>query len=267
VQILAHDTLATAEFCLPLRLGWIDPGADFTPLERLTAAQVGPEDFALLPAPEMTLLPDTHELVPDIAVVASSKSTVAMRTPVRPDEIDDAQVVLYDVSSTAEVLARALLWPFFGIETSAWLAQPSGQATVTIVEGVVALEDPEGGYSEDLARAWFVLTGLPLVTHVFAAPRVATDDDVDRAVSQMSLARSTGHERRRDLRRHFDETTAIPRERLVACMTEQRYALGERDREALVALLVRGTGGTSYHALTRLPIRVKNADDFSADET
>ncbi len=101
-----------------------------------------------------------------------------MRSPVRPDEIDSASILLYDVSGTAELLARATIWPFYGIKAAAWSTEANGSAAITIVDGIAALEPVEAGFSEDLVRAWFILTDQPVVTHLLAVPANAPEDDV-----------------------------------------------------------------------------------------
>ena len=35
-----------------------------------------------------------------------------------------------------------------------------------VLEGADALRPIEGGFAEDLCRAWFILTALPVVTHI-----------------------------------------------------------------------------------------------------
>ena len=72
-------------------------------------------------------------------------------------------------------MARATLKPFYGIEVTGWVrdaeAPEAARAEAVIVEGTEALREPEAGFSEDLCRAWFILSGQPLVSHVLLAPR------------------------------------------------------------------------------------------------
>src|SRR3712207_7483724 len=58
--------------------------------------------------------------------------------------------------SLAELLARATLKPYYGIEPASWVrdgdSSDAVRAEVVVVEGAEALREPEAGYSEDLSR-------------------------------------------------------------------------------------------------------------------
>ena len=86
----------------------------------LAAADVTSNDVALISSAEATLLAETHVIVSDVAVVFDGIGPIAMRTPVRPDGVEDTVVRLLDVGPTAEMLARALLRPFFGITATSF---------------------------------------------------------------------------------------------------------------------------------------------------
>lgn len=253
IRLLLHDSLTTANLAEPLRLGWVDQQIDVAFDTNLQAGSVGPDDFALVPSPEFSLLASTHRILPEVAVIDTQSSAIAMRTPGRPDEIESSSIVLYHVSATAELLARALLWPFFGIAADAWLEEPAAGAQVTIVEGTTALQEPESGYSLDLGRSWFVMTGMPLVTHVLAAPVITSEDERNLVTGLLRQSRAESQNRRRELRQIFDRLYEIERERLVSYLAGQQYSLDSVAREALVALNVRGAGGSRYLPLTRPP--------------
>ncbi len=254
MRLILHDSLTTTTFVEPLRRGWVEHDFDVAFASDLRASDIDAETSALISSPEATLLVDSHTIIPDIAVIDQESSAIAMRTPVRADEIEESSVVLYETSAAGEVLARALLWPFFGVTVSQWVADPDGEAQITIVEGVDALRTPEAGHSLDLGRSWFVMTGMPLVTHVLVAPAEATDDDRGRIVDMLKRSSTEAHARRRELRMELDRVYELPRDVLVGYLSGQRYAFEEGDREALVALLVRGAGGSAYRPLTRLPL-------------
>ncbi|MGD9714822.1 MAG: MqnA/MqnD/SBP family protein [Thermomicrobiales bacterium] len=261
-RLLLHDALTTANIIQPLRLGWVQHEFDVDLSEKLESGDVDAGSFALIPSPEITLLVDSHNILAAVAVVDEQSSAIAMRTPVRPDDIEASDVVLYETNATAEVLARALLWPFFGITARSLSALPNAEAQVTIVEGALALQEPETGQSLDLGRSWFVMTGMPLVSHVLIGPRNASSAEQSAVVSALNESLSEAHARRRELRQRFDTQYSVDRERLVSYFAGQRYRLDAGDREALVALLVRGAGGSRFRPLTRLPY----ADDDAAEE-
>jgi len=255
MNLIIHDSLGTTVFVEPLRREWVSTEVNVVLESNPAAGQIPGFAFALVPSPICTLLTDTHAIVPDIAVVAHETGAIGMRSPVRADEVDEARVLLYDVSATAEVLARALMWPFFGITASGWVTEPDSEVLITIVEGALALQQPEAGYAQDLMRSWFVMTGMPVVTHVLLAPVGANANDADHITALLNNCQHVSQERRRELRLLMDSDHGIDRERLVDFLARQRYRLGDADREALVALIVKGAGGSRYLPLTRLPFR------------
>src|SRR5215211_8845006 len=210
VTLLLHDSLITAQLVRPFQAGWVETEIPWDARSNVSAADVDEQTFALVPSAEIAGLGETHVVVPQISVVTEGRGPIAMRVPVRPDEIDRAEVRLYDTTATAELLARATLESFYGITPSSWSRDDDTDAQVVIVEGAEALRDPEGGFSEDLVRAWFIMTGQPVVTHVFVAPHSA---DVSRVQAAMNEAQRIGHERRRDVRKATAERFEVERER------------------------------------------------------
>lgn len=250
MRLLLHDTLATAPFAVPLAAGWLTPpdGLETASRPELTAADVGPEDTALVPTPEASALQGTHRVLPDAAVVAGPVGSVAMRVPVRPDGIERTPVRLSgEASGAAEILARATLRAFYGIEPIGWTREDDAEAQVMIVEGAEALRTPEAGYAEDLCRAWFILTGTPAVTHVLVAPLAADRAALGATLDLLAALRAQAHTRRRDLRRELVATHGLDDpDRLAELLNGQRYALEPADRRALADLLARGTRGSIY---------------------
>jgi predicted solute-binding protein len=217
------------------------------------AADIGANDFALAPSSEATCLGDTHEIDADLGIVSTRVGAVSMRTPTRADSIERAEVVLYQASGTSELLARAVLWPFYGVRVDRWTREPSATASIVIVEGQSALEPVESGFAEDLVRAWFILTDQPLVTHVLVMPREASDEDRQRVRTGLSAISGVARDHRRELWSSIADQTGIEHEVLARVFSNQRFALDAKARGALQALILRGAGGTDYPALTKLP--------------
>jgi predicted solute-binding protein len=249
MKLLLHDSLATSPLVHPFQEGWVDSSSGVDVRAAVTAADVGQHVAAIVPSAEIAKLQSTHVVVPSVAVIWEGHGLIAMRVPVRPDEIATSDVRLYDVSSTAEVLARAVLEPFYGIAPTTWTEEDDSDAQVVIVEGATALNEPEAGLSEDLVRAWFIMTGLPVVTHLFVVPNKT---DSSHVIELMRQARSIGHERRRDLRRATAERFDVDRERLVDMAASARYELLESDRRALLKLLQNGNKGFRYPYLWQI---------------
>ena len=177
MRLLIDDTFATATYTVPITSGWVSPpdGITVEIAHRLTDGFRIGGGIVLAPASEILHLQQTHEVAGDVAVIADGNGAIAMRTPVRPDEVEATPVRLLDTSGVAELLARATLRPFYGIEPASWVrdddAPEAARAEVVIVEGAEALREPEAGFSEDLSRAWFILTAQPVVSHVLLVPR------------------------------------------------------------------------------------------------
>lgn len=243
MTLLLHDVLATAPLVYPFTAGWVETDLAVEPRVTLFAADVPADAAALVPAAEIAFLHETHVVVPEIAVVFEQMGPIAMRVPVRPDEVERTAIRLYDASGTAEILARATLEPFYGIPPAEWVRDDRPDAQVVIVEGADALNPPEAGFSEDLVKAWFVLTGQPLVSHLLVAPKGL---DPAPVVTAMERARAIGHERRRDLRKAAAERFGVERERLTELAAATRFELAEGDRRALMMLLQRGNRGSAY---------------------
>jgi predicted solute-binding protein len=257
MQLLIHNTVVTGPLLAALTAGWVEPATDLIvqPRRELSAANVGDEDVALLPAPEMSHLQATHQVVPDVAVVAEGIGAVSLRTPVRPDEIERTTVKLIGTTGVGELLARATLQAYFGIQATAW-GRPDEAAVATaeavVLEGAEALRPIEGGFAEDLCRAWFILTGLPVVSHVLAAPLALTRTELRPVLDTLRVSREVGRERRREWRTDLIERFELDRERVLALLAGQRFELQATDRAALSALVQRGTRGTGYSPLTSL---------------
>jgi predicted solute-binding protein len=250
VKLLLHNTITTAPLVYPFQAGWVavSDGIELRP--SLSAADIDGDTAALIPSAEIALLTETHLVVPDVAVVLDGRGDIAMRTPVRPDEIEGPVVRLYGTSGTAELLARATLESFYGIVAREWTGEETVDAQVVIVEGAEALRTPEGGFAEDLVRAWFILTAQPLVSHLLIVPKSADPEPVREL---MTAARTIGHERRKDLRRASAERFEIDREHPTELAAATRLSLEETDRRALLMLLQRGNRGSAYPYVWEIP--------------
>ena len=248
MAILIDDTLATMFFTTPVREGWIDAAESVQVEADLRADGITEDDVALVPAPEATLLTRTHVIDRSVAVVHDGAGMLSMWTPVRPDEIDEAVVYLRDVGASGEVLTRALLRPFFGIEATELTRdqEPPEDPRVVVTEGAEALTDPPDGFREDLARTWFIMTGKPYVSHVTVIGVRALARDADEQLAVLRSAVEAGWERRRDVRRGIREATGVDSDRLSDVTGKMRFALEPADQEPLRMMVERGTWGTGY---------------------
>lgn len=249
MNLLLHDVLATAPLVHPFVADWITPPFPVEARAAFSGEDVDAETAALIPTGDLPALMESHRVSAAVAVVSEGSGLISMRVPVRPDEVDRTNVRLYETSSTAALLARATLQPFYGIQPLAYGADfPDAQ--VVIVEDAEALRPAEAGFSEDLVRAWFILTGQPVVTHVLAIPAGA---DADAIVDAMRQARSIGHERRKEVRAAAADRFGLERAELVELYARMRWELNAGDRRALTMLLQHGNKGAGEGYVWNVP--------------
>jgi hypothetical protein len=251
VHLLIDDTFATATYTVPITSGWVSSPQGITvEIANLLTVEAATEETVLLaPASEILRLQQTHEVADDAAVIADGNGAIAMRTPARPDEVEATPVRLLDTSGIAELLARATLRPFYGIEPTGWVrdgdSPEASRAEVVIVEGAEALREPEAGYSEDLSRAWFILTAQPVVSHVLLVPRALPRAVLTNVLTFLDAARADGQARRREWRPQLADREGVVRDRASAFWAAQRLKMELADRRALLDLLGKGSRGTS----------------------
>jgi predicted solute-binding protein len=247
LRLLIHDTLATVPVVEPIRQGWVDTGDLEVVFDAaLDAALVGPDDVALIPAGELCFLHGRVRVVPDFGVIADSEGPVGLRVPVRPDEVERTAVRLIDVSITGELLARATLRPFFGIEATGWSRDDVADAQAVVIEGEATLLEPEGGFAEDLCRAWFIMTGQAVVLHVLVAPAGTEREALGPVLAVLAATQGVSRNRRRDMRRPVAERAGVTVERINAFYERLFFALERDDVDSLRRMLREGTAGSPY---------------------
>jgi hypothetical protein len=251
VRLLIDETFATATFTVPITSGWVSPPEGITVeiANRLTTESASEEHILFAPTSGILRLQRTHDVATGVAVVADGNGAIAMRTPVRPDEVEATPVRLLETSGIAELLARATLKPFYGIEPTGWArdgdSPEAARAEAVIVEGAEALREPEAGFSEDLSQAWFILTGQPVVSHVLLVPSALPPADLTNVLTFLDAARTDGLARRRDWRPQLADREGVGRDRASAFWAAQRLKMEPADRPALLDLLGKGSLGTS----------------------
>src|SRR5215218_8057880 len=251
VRLLIDETFATATYTVPITSGCDSPPEGITVeiANRLTTDSASEEHILLAPASGILRLQQTHDVATGVAVITNGNGAIAMRTPVRPDEVEATPVRLLETSGIAELLARATLKPFYGIEPTSWVRDGGSleavRAEAVIVEGAEALREPEAGFSEDLSQAWFILTGQPVVSHVLLVPSALPPADLTNVLTFLDAGRTDGLARRRDWRPQLADREGVGRDRASAFWAAQRLKMEPADRPALLDLLGKGSLGTS----------------------
>jgi predicted solute-binding protein len=240
MRLLLDESLATLPVAETIRAGLAAPDLPVEIQAGLKAAGVGPTDAALINAGEYGALQETHQLLANLAVVFDKEGPVMMRTPVRPDEVEQTPIRLIDASSSAELLARATINSFFGIMPEGFLREDVPDSQAVVVEGAMALTPAEAGFNEDLTRAWFILTSEAYVSHVLAIPIEATEQERAVLASAADALKATTIEHRREVRTRIVQSTGLDRDRLTTLFQATRWSLEPEDRRALLMLLQLG---------------------------
>lgn len=248
MTILIDDSTATAFLTTPAREGWLMGHTGFEIRAGLRAADVTEDDVALVPLPEATLLTRTHVIDRSVAVVQDGVGVVSMRTSARPDEIEQPTVYLQQVGAASEALVRALLKPYFGIDSSeiVYTDDPPTAAQVVVMDGIDSLAPVEDGFREDLVRSWFIMTGKPFVSHVTVIGVRALARDADAQLAALRSAADAGWERRRDIRRMVRGQSGIDVDSLAEVTNRMRFSMEPEDQEPARMLAERGSWGTPY---------------------
>jgi predicted solute-binding protein len=254
MTLYIDHNLLTGSFSMPLQEGWLEADMPVEVVPNLTADRIGRGDVALISLAEAASLVDTHFIDPSLAVVSgtepeSAMSPIVMRTPVRPDGIEESPIRMIDTTPNAELLIRALLRGFFGIMADGFVYDAADEkaaaAQVVVLDGPLGLTQQALGYQEDLVRAWYVLTGSPMV---YAVTVVGVEADGGRPEMELlRAALANGIERRRDVRRILaTEDESVDRTRLATITNSLRYDLDDASIQSAGNLLARGTWGTGW---------------------
>lgn len=173
----------------------------------------------------------THHVVPTAGVATVGRVGIALGTPVRADMIDEPIVWLRDVSTTARLLVRAIFERYYGTPVREWTTTGEG-AQAVVVEGVEALRPPDTGFRDDLGRAWFILNGVPVVTHLLLVPAGADPGEVDAATRWLQETGGLDKERRRRARERLAARSGISASDLVDLLAAARTTLEPTDLDA-----------------------------------
>jgi hypothetical protein len=236
MALLIDDSFAALPLAEAVRANLVPGGFEFALVPDLKGTDVGADDSALIQAGDFGHLQETHKVAPHLAVVFDRTAPVALRTPIRPDGIERTPIQLVETGSSAELLARATLDPFFGITPAGFYRETVEDAEAMVVSGAMALLPPEAGFSEDLGKAWYILTEAPVVSHILVVPK-ASNGESDLAFAALKLQAETS---RRAIRGRIAEATGVDKEALLALYQQTRFSLADSDRRALLLLLQLG---------------------------
>lgn len=197
-----------------------------------------PVGFAIVETARLASLP-AHTIHPDVGVVVRDRGVVALQSAVRADELDTPTVWVRTTGPTAELLARATLGQYFGFRPRAWVDTADAGAEAVVCDEDAAIAPLESGHREDLARAWFVLTGLPFVSHVLAIPQDAEAAEVERVAEWVGGGAGLSGDQRRAVREAIAAETGATLDDLATLMTGIRWQLGTDERRSISEFFAR----------------------------
>ncbi|MGA7672466.1 MAG: MqnA/MqnD/SBP family protein [Nitrolancea sp.] len=234
--------MTTALVAEPLRQGWIEDAANVELVKDLTAETVSERGLcALVGSIDAAILSDRFTVITDVGLTSWHSGAIALWTLVRPDEVDDVMIDLDGVSRTAEAVARATITRFFGM-TLRGFNHGDGSGEAIVREHQDAMLEIETGQLNDLIRGWFILSGLPMVTHALVVPNELIENDPDtvrQIVERVRESVRTGVKRRREIRRNLHQLYPVDRDQLVTFHNEQTISLSKTARKGWLDLLRR----------------------------
>lgn len=275
-----------------LRLGWVEAPVPVRWGTSEAVEAAGGDDVVVLASPlAAAWLSATHVIVADIAVATEPRGLVALASERRPDELGEIEIDARDASAAAAALADILRVQHFGAGGLWQMTRtPAPGTSARLTEGdaalplLVAAEDaataaakaevaaeragaanavdeaveakpvpPPGAVVEDLARAWFVLTGLPWVSHLLLAPRAVVEDQPAVLAGIISALRESARQAKEQEAAIVAEVAArlgTPTRPVRGFLRLQRHALNEREREALMTFYTRAV---RYGGLAQAP--------------
>ncbi len=239
---LVDDNMTTALIAEPLRQNWVDGKGAIELVSGLTAEAVTDRGLcALVGSVDAAMLSDRFSVITDVGLASWHAGAVALWTPTRPDEVDDVPIDLNGISRTAEAIARATIARFFGMTLRGWTrGEEDGEAIVR--EHQDAMIEIESGVLTDLVRGWFILSGLPIVTHALVVPNDLIErepETVLAVVEHLKESVHTGVKRRREIRRNLHDLYPVDRDQLVTFHNEQTITLSKTARKGWLDLLRR----------------------------
>lgn len=293
--MVTHDPAATPELLLddapgPAFLALIlARGRTRLPLVVRTVASLDarfaaahPAAIVLVPVAEYALLQETHLVAPAPAIAGTHRSAVALVADRPLDQVEAPRLEFDTVSRTAECLARATILRFYGIRPamivrngvisaappppeSAQPPEPDSDPTVVpgehqlrVLEGAAALQALDGEANPavaDLGRAWFILTGLPPVSHLLLVPKsllVANPNLCADVTASLSRLVEVTPERKRTLRNALAERYGISRETANAYYSDLQWTFNRSIQQSAVQLFSRGAWGLNLPLVRKL---------------
>lgn len=278
LELVLIDEAVLLPLTYAFQQGWVRPPG---PLRWAAAAEAeaaaGAATTMTLASPlAYARAASTHAIVADVAVASRFRGTQALVSARRPDELVAVEIDAREATPATEALTHILGAQHFGAQ--GWrltrAAAPGmaarlleGDAALTALAGAEATLDRSARYGtgeegddddaagamtesaggpahvEDLARAWFVLTGLPWVSHVLIAPQALAAERPGELAAVIGALRDSMRLGREQAAAVVGEAAArlgVPTGPVKALFEARSYSLGVEERRTLDRLFERG---------------------------
>lgn len=230
-----------------LEKGLLDDTLDVAPVSPVFYAQHR-KQLRLLPFPVRAT-----DIATDSVFLVSGK---------RLDMLEKPKVAVSPSSQTAEVILKIIASKYYGFEPEfrAMLTEASalealnGQADLSLLSGEAAMRavgwaKAKGMFVEDLTKAWWILTGLPLPTYLFCARKKWTETEPNAVQLTRNLmlyfrsALRTGFQQTETMFARISARTGLPEDVLEAHYRVQRHELNEGHLRGLLEFYRRAAAG------------------------
>lgn len=240
----------------PLKMGWVGPASPWklevvsgTPSELLDGLLNGRLDAALVSPVAVTQHGTRLGAVGGWGLASEQVSHAGiLLAPQRLDLMDggDLSISPGAAGSTADYLLRMLLKPYYDIDLS--LRAPGDPKYdlkgARLLYGDEAAREaekkPQSWVAEDMGLAWWVLTGLPIVWEMLAAPRnlqVHKPGATDALNDMMSRSLRASQEQQASVLDEASRRLGMKKEMVKELFGRQQYTLREQAQKGLARFL------------------------------
>jgi chorismate dehydratase len=216
-----------------------------SPGELSSALLRGELDAAFVPPLTLSQNGSRLEALGGWGVSCEGPSDLALLlAPKRLDLMDGGDLSIHAeaLDSTAEHLLRLFLKPYYDIALTLNTPTDTGYDPkgMRLLFGDAAAREAakraEPWVAEDMGVAWYVLSGLPTVWEILAAPRdleARKPGSREAIQSALELSRRSAQEQKAALLQLAAERLSVKSDRAREIVTRRRYTLGEREQKAL----------------------------------
>lgn len=240
----------------PAKMGWVGPQSPWelevvnaAPSELLDGLLNGRLDAALLSPAAVTQHGARLMVVGGWGLASEQVSHAGiLLAPQRLDLMDGGELAISPqaVDSMADYLLRMLLKPYYDINLS--LRTPAhpeyNLAGARLLYGddasLAVANKPESWVAEDMGLAWWVLTGLPTVWEMLAAPRdlqTRKPGAADALNDLMTRSLRAAHEQQSSVIDEASQRLGMKKDKVKELFSRQQYALREREQKGLARFL------------------------------